>query len=545
MSIQTAPLSRRHFVGSSLALLAGTKIAGTEEGQTSSILREAAALGTFQPTWESLKSYVCPNWYRDAKFGIWAHWDPQCVPEEGDWYARNMYLEGSRDYEYHVKHYGHPSQFGYKDICNLWKVERWDPDALIQLYKKAGAKYFVSLGNHHDGFDCWNSRHQPWNAVNVGPKKDVVGTWAKTAREQGLRFGVTFHATPGRTWDEFMPVWYGSDQTGPLKGVPYDGNMTKADGQGKWWEGMDPRQLYGTPHVTGTPCPEYVQWFMLRVQDLMDQYHPDLFYFDDAVGIVHDVAPDIKLDAWLGIPDLAAQIAAYYYNSSIKWSGGKLEAVLNLKEVPDPLRQALVEDREMSREDKLRPFPWQTCSCIGEWHYRRNIKYRGADTIVPVLVDNVSKNGNLLLSIPVRGDGTIDDQEISFLHDLTDWMEVNNEAIFGTRPWKIFGEGPTQVGKVSLYIGKPKAFTPEDIRFTKKGDALYAFALGWPDKGMVTIKSLAVNSPHLNGEISQVGLLGSNAALHWTRDTEGLKVTLPENKPCKYAFALKINPLRD
>ena len=337
-----------------------------------------------------------------------------------------------------------------------------------------------------------------------------------------------------------MPVWYGSDQAGPLKGVPYDGNMTKADGQGKWWEGMDPRQLYGTPHASGTACPEYVQWFMLRVQDLMDQYHPDLFYFDDGVGIVHDVAPRIKLDAWLGIPDLAPSIAAYFYNSSMRWSGGKLEAVLNLKEIPEPLRPALVEDLEMSRVDSLRRVPWQTDACIGEWHYRRNIQYRGADTIVPMLVDNVSKNGNLLLSIPVRGDGTIDEHEISFVHDLTEWMQVNGEAIFGTRPWKIFGEGPTVIGNASLYEGKPKAFTAEDIRFTQKGNTLYAVALGWPSDGVLTIKSLAANSPYVQGEISQVGLLGSGATLRWNRDAEGLKVNLPEEKPGRYAFTLKV-----
>jgi alpha-L-fucosidase len=536
-------VSRRNFVGTSVALLAGTQVAGARQAQPSAILSESAVAGPFQPNWESLKAYQCPEWFRDAKFGIWAHWDPQCVPEQGDWYARNMYLEGSPDYEYHAKTYGHPSKFGYKDICNLWKAERWDPDALIQLYRKAGAKYFVALANHHDGFDCWNSRHQPWNAVNVGPKKDVVGTWAQRAREHGLRFGVTVHATPGRTWNEFMPLWYGSDQEGPLKGVPYDGNLTRADGQGTWWQGMDPRQLYGTPHASGTPCPEYVHWFLLRVKDLIDHYHPDLFYFDDSMGIVHDVAPRIKLDAWLGIPDLAPSIAAYYYNSSMRWANGKLEAVLNLKGVPEPLRPALVEDLEMSRADSLRQFAWQTDACIGEWHYKRNIQYRRAETIVPMLMDNISKNGNLLLSIPVRGDGTIDEDEISFIHDLTAWMDVNSEAVFGTRPWKIFGEGPTSVGKASLYAGRPKPYTAEDIRFTQKGDALYAIALGWPNNGLLTIKSLAANSPYFEREISQMGLLGSSATLRWNRDTEGLKVTLPADKPCKYAYTLKITSL--
>jgi alpha-L-fucosidase len=204
------------------------------------------AEGRFQPNWESLKQYECPRWFRDAKFGIWAHWSPQCVPEEGDWYARGMYMQGSAQYDYHVQHYGHPSQFGYKDICNLWKAEHWDPDALIQLYKRAGAQYFVALANHHCNFDCWNSRCHAWNSVNIGPKKDIVGIWAKTAREQGLRFGVTVHSA--RAW-EWFEVAHGSDKDGPLAGVPYDGNLTKADGAGQWWEGYDPQELYCRAHL--------------------------------------------------------------------------------------------------------------------------------------------------------------------------------------------------------------------------------------------------------------------------------------------------------
>jgi alpha-L-fucosidase len=523
-------------------MLAGTPLLRAEDVKPSVALVESGAPGPFRPYWESLKQYECPEWFREAKFGMWAHWSPQCVPEAGDWYARNMYLQGSEQYKYHLAHYGHPSKFGYKDICHIWKAENWDPEWLIQLYKRVGAKYFVALANHHDNFDCWDSKYQAWNSVNMGPKRDIVGTWAQTARKHGLRFGVTFHATPGRTWYEFMPVKYGSDKYGPLKGVPYDGNLSNADGKGQWWEGLDLRSLYGPPHTQGEPCPGYTHTFMLRVQDLIDNYHPDLLSFDDSLEIVHDVAPSYEVDSWLGIPDLAPQIAAYYYNSNIQSHGGKLEAVLDIKQVPEPLKSALVEDLEMSGNDKLMAHPWQTEFCIGEWHYKRGIKYKTAANIVPMLVDIVSKNGNLLLNIPVRGDGTIDSDEVAFLEEMAKWVALNGEAIFSTCPWKIFGEGPTAIGEAALYQGKPRPCTSEDIRFTTKGDTLYAIALGWPEDGMLRVNSLASSSPYWKGPISHVELLGSDAKLKWSRDKSGLIVWLPPHKPCDYAFGLRVSP---
>jgi alpha-L-fucosidase len=200
----------------------------------------------------------------------------------------------------------HPSQFGYKDICHIWRAENWNPAELIRLYARTGAKYFVALANHHGNFDCWDSKYQPWNCVNVGPGKDIVGTWEKVARAQGLRFGITVHGTPGRVWKQFMPVRYGSDATGPLKGVPYDGVLTKADGRGKWWEGMDPQQLNGRPHGKDEPCPEFVENFMFRTQDLIDKYNPDLLYFDDNLDWWFDAgAPGGReLNVWLGMPEL-------------------------------------------------------------------------------------------------------------------------------------------------------------------------------------------------------------------------------------------------
>ena len=421
--------------------------------------------GPFLPFWESLKSYRCPDWFRDAKFGIWAHWSPQCVPEQGDWYARNMYIQGQPQYEYHVKQYGHPSKFGYKDICHLWKAEKWDPEALIRLYKRAGAEYLVALATHHDNFDCWNSKHQPWNCVNVGPKRDIVGTWAKVARSNGLRFGVSYHGTPHRTWDEFLPVRYKSDTTGPLAGVPYDGMQTIADGKGKWWEGMDPQMINGKPHAKNTPCPEFVQQFLLRVQDVIDSYSPDILNFDDGAQFNFDAggqsAPD--LGVWLGIPDLAPQIMAYYYNKNVQAHRGRLEGVVDLKEVPEPVWGTLTRDFEMSHGRSAsgttlanrgmhRALALSTGLSLKTTHTRRPL------LSFPLLVDIVSKNGNLLLSIPLPGHGEPDSDEIAFLGELAEWQQVNREAIKGTRPWKIYGEGPsTEARKICvLPVGEDK-----------------------------------------------------------------------------------------
>jgi alpha-L-fucosidase len=505
-------------------------------------------VGPFRPNWESLKAYRCPDWFRDAKFGIWAHWSPQCVAEQGDWYARGMYIEGSTQYNYHVKTYGHPSQFGYKDICNIWRAENWDPEALMQRYVKAGAKYFVALANHHDNFDCWDSKHQPWNSVNVGPKRDVVGTWEKIARANGLKFGITYHGTPGRVWREFLPSRYGSDETGPLKGVPYDGVLTTADGKGQWWEGLDPRQLNGTPHGKNDSCPEFVDDFMLRVQDVIDKYNPDLLYFDDNCDWDFDTgAPSGRqLSVWLGIPELTPHIMAYYYNANMRRNAGKLDAVFTIKRVPDAVLGTLVRDFEMTQANGIEPDPWQTDACIGDWHYRRSLfehhEYRTAQSMVHLLIDVVSKNGNLLLNIPLPGHGRPDDDEVSFLDEFGRWMAINGEAIYCSRPWSVYGEGTSGTRDVSLYIGSLPQFVPGDIRFTTKGETLYAIALAWPEDGKLAIKSLASDSPYYRGEIARVGLLGSSPNLAWTRNADGLTVSLPEEPPGDYAYVFKIDP---
>ena len=342
------------------------------------------APGPFQPNWPSLEQgYHCPDWFRDAKFGIWAHWTAQCVPEQGDWYARQMYIQGSAQYNYHVAHYGPPSQFGFMELDNLWHAENWDPDKLMDLYVAAGAKYFVSLANHHDNFDNYDSKYHAWNSVNVGPHKDIVGTWAKVARAHGLRFGVSNHSA--HAWHWFQTA-YGYDATGPLAGVRYDAfTLTKADGKGKWWDGLDPQELYGGPSMvipdgitnirtmaqwhdrndrqwTESPPsnnPAFTENWFLRCQDLIDKYHPDLVYFDN-IG-------------QLPLGQAGLDIAAHYYNANISWHGGKLEAVLNVKGLDDQRRPAVVEDYERGSSGTIQPAPWQTDTCIGDWHYNRAI----------------------------------------------------------------------------------------------------------------------------------------------------------------------------
>lgn len=511
--------------------------------------------GPFQPSWESLVSqYRCPEWFRDAKFGIWAHWSAQCVPENGDWYAREMYIQGNRHYNYHVANYGHPSKFGFMEFDNLWKADKWEPEKLMALYKRAGAKYFVSLANHHDNFDAYDSKYHAWNSVNVGPKKDIVGIWANIARANGLRFGVSNHSA--HSWHWFQTA-YGYDGEGPLAGVRYDAyTLTKEDGKGKWWEGLDPQDLYcgrnivmpggitsakavaqwheknDRPWSERAPemDPEFTETWFLRCQDLVDKYQPDLVYFDD-IG-------DLPLE------QAGLDIAAHFYNSSIKANGGKIQAVLNVKGIDEARRPGIVEDYERGASSDVQPLPWQTCSCIGEWHYNRNLferhRYKTVTQVVQSLLNIVSKNGNLLLSIPVRGDGTIDEDEVAFLDGLAQWMDVNGEGVFATRPWKVYGEGPTQSRGGMFSEGRTR-YAAGDVRFATKGDTLYAFMLGWPSQPRAVIKSLATNAPEVAGRrITDVSLLGYEGRLQWTQDGQGLTVQLPQKAPSEHAVTFKI-----
>jgi alpha-L-fucosidase len=535
------------------ALLLATVTANVFAQDKLSVERNNAA-GPFQPTWKSLAAqYQCPEWFRDAKFGIWAVWGPQCQPEDGDWYARNMYIQGTPQNKFHVEHYGPPSKFGFKEIIPLWKAENFHPDEVLAFYKKSGAKYFMAMANHHDNFDLYDSKYQPWNSVALGPKKDIIGLWVHAARKNGLRFAVSVHAS--HAWSWYEPA-QGADQDGPLAEAPYDGKLTKADGKWLWWDGLDPQDLYAQNHPCGTqkdwewwewnaakgcslPDAAYVQKFFLRTRQLWDDYRPDMIYFDDTVLPFHGMTDEVGLE-----------LAAHFYNSSLQWHG-RNEAVMNAKHLDPMQRKALVYDIERGKATDILPQPWQTDTCLGDWHYQRRIfeqhQYKTAATVIPMLADIVSKNGNLMLSVPVRGDGSIDSDEVKIVGDIGAWLKVNGEAIYATRPWKVFGEGlAAKTFEQGQFDGQSDThknpFTPEDIRFTqsKDGKALYAIVLAFPADGKVTVQSLAENSAQWPGKIGSVRMLGIRGKRKFARDDTGLHVVLPDKKPCEIAFALKI-----
>jgi alpha-L-fucosidase len=466
--------------------------------------------GPFKPTMDSLKQYHAPDWFRDAKFGIWAHWGPQAVPMEGDWYARKMYEQGSSDYNYHVAHYGHPSVFGYKDIIPLWKAEKWDPDHLMSLYKAAGAKYFVSMGSHHDNFFMWNSKLNPWNAVNMGPHRDVVGEWQKAATKFGLKFGVSEHLGASFTW---FQASHGSDNTGPKAGVPYDGADPKyqdlyhfpAEPGDKGWYSNNPKWQH--------------QWYT-EIRELVDNYHPDLLYSDGPVPFKNEVG---------------LSMITHLYNSNAALHDGKCEAVYNCKQISEG---RWVQDLERGIMPTIDPNPWQTDTSIGDWFYNRHWKVRPVIWITNTLVDNVSKNGNLLLNVQLRPDGSLDPEVEEMLKQLADWSAIYGEAIFGSRPWLVYGESTVHVKGGSFH--EDFKYDAHEIRFTTEGDVLYALSLGWPDDGKLTIRSLAKPDGQEVNHITSVSLLGFDGNVDWKQTADGLLITLPEKKVSELTAGLKI-----
>ncbi len=483
------------------------------------------AKGPFQAAGDSLNAYRSPPWFEDAKFGIWAHWGPSSAIGVGDWYARNMYMQGSRQYQYHLKTYGHPSRFGYKDTIPLWKAERFDPKALVRLYREAGAKYFVSMGVHCDNFDLWNSRNHRWNSVRMGPKRDIVSEWREAARAEGLRFGVSEHVWGSYNWWETNK---GADQQGPLAGIPYDGNDSVN------WD------LYLPPHPPareawaeqGNEPEEWKREWFLRAQDLIDQHQPDLYYEDGG----------IPFGQW------GRNLVAHYYNQSLRHSG-HVDVVYTGKRHSESASGMCVLDVERGVVDDIEPHPFQTDTCIGDWHYNRDVVYKRPKTVIDLLVDIVSRNGNLLLNIPLPASGVPDDAELKILAAITAWMKVNSEAIYATRPWKILGEGPgiRKTAPGGGFAGTAEHFnenkrvdlTGEDIRFTTKGGTLYAFAMGWNPRE-TNIKALARSRQLEQRRITRVELLGSRVPLKWKLAEDGLHIESPQQWPSEHAVAFRI-----
>ncbi|MBC7889267.1 MAG: alpha-L-fucosidase [Ferruginibacter sp.] len=477
----------------------------------------------FKPSFESFKAYRIPEWFRDAKFGIWSHWGPQAVPRQGDWYARNLYMQNgpswaSNTYKYHLQHYGHPSKFGYKDIIPLWKAEKWDAGQLMALFKKAGAKYFVSMGTHHDNFFLWNSKIHKWNAVKMGPKKDIVGIWQKAAKKEGLRFGVSEHLAASYTW---FQASRGADTSGTLKGVPYDGNdpqyqdlyHTKAAPADKGWL---------------TKNTEWQKEWLARITELVDNYHPDLLYSDCAFPF----------------DSIGRQMVAHFYNSNMAVNKGRLEAVYNCKQASQGM---WAEDLERGVMDSIAAFPWQTDTSIGDWFYREGQKYKSASEIIQMLVDIVSKNGNLLINIVQTPEGDIEADMIKTLDDIGKWTAINGEGIYGSRPWKVYGEGPSTVQKQEkgqfAGVKDVRKYQPSDVRFTTKNGNLYAFLLEKPVTD-ISLKTLGLSSA-IAQKVKSVEMLGSTEKISWTQNNDALVITQPVNIAIKHVMGFKISFLQN
>jgi alpha-L-fucosidase len=485
----------------------------------------ALAQKQLEGTRESLKTYQVPQWFQDAKFGIWAHWGPQSAPEDGDWYARNMYMEGSPQYKFHLDRYGPQSKMGFKDVVETFKAERWDPVHLMDLYQKAGAKYFVSMGVHHDNFDMWNSKFQPrWNAAASGPKKDIVGIWKREARKRGMRFGVSEHLSNSFDW---LAPAHLSDKSGPYAGVPYDGADPKFADLYHDYSGM-PEGFANSAKAMGRDAPDrWKQQYFNRIKDLIDQHEPDLLYTDG--GIPFD--------------KYGLDLVAHVYNVSARTHGGKVEAVYNSKVRTDCAEGTCALDLERGIVDKIWPAPWQTDTCIGGWHYKKGIKYKSTKTVIDMLVDIVSRNGNLLLNFPLPGSGELDSEELAILAGITEWMAANGEGIYATRPWKVYGTGPStkvvaQPG-VRFNENGRKTLTAEDVRFTAKGNAVYAFVMGWP-AGDAVVEALGTKSESNPGKVRDVRLLGHGGKLEWTQGEQGLTVKMPANRVSEIAVGLKV-----
>jgi len=480
----------------------------------------ASKTGAFRPNWDSLAAYRVPDWFRDAKFGIFIHWGVYSVPAFGnEWYSRNMYVEGSPAFKHHVATYGPQSTFGYKDFIPMFRAEHFDANAWLDLFVRAGARYVVPVAEHCDGFAMYNSNLTDWDAAKMGPHRDVVGELAAATRRRGLHFGVSSHRAE-HWW------WYG-------EGMLFDSDVRDPRYAGLY----GPAKPMGLPgdDQTKEPDPDHLErWlppgkpflddWLARSTELVDKYHPDFLYFD----------------WWIGQPAFQPYLqrfAAYYYNQAAHRRQG---IVLTYKGYDFP-ENAAVLDIERGKLDTQRLLPWQTDTSVSihSWGYAKNDEYRDAKSLIDELVDVVSKNGNLLLNVGPASDGTIPEQARSVLLGIGAWLEVNGDAIYGSRPWLVYGEGPTKVA-TSAKDSDRQEFTAQDIRFTTRNGTLYAIALGWPASGELRIRSLADGLPYFRGPVCQVKLLGTSETIPFHQDSDGLHLSLPAQPPREPAFAFRI-----
>lgn len=462
--------------------------------------------GPFEPTWESLRNYKVPDWYQDAKFGIFIHWGLYSVPAfEKEWYPHFMYKQGHPTFEYHLKTYGPQDKFGYKDFIPLFTAEKWDPFQWAKLFKEAGARYVVLVAEFHDGFALWDSARTRWNSVKMGPKRDIVGELAEAVRSEGLVFGVSYHRA--ENW------WF-------FEG----GKQFPSDVQDPQY-----RDLYGPAQPENTqPDETFLTEWLLRAFELVDKYRPQIFWFD----------------WWIEQPAFEPYLrlfAAYYYNRAHQWDLG---VVINYKHNAFPEGTAVL-DVERGRLGRLSPFFWQTDTPVDRksWCYIKDPNYKTPQHILQDLVDVVSKNGCYLLDFGPRPDGTFPEEQVRIMEEIGRWLKVNGEAIYGTRPWRIYGEGPTKEKVGEFVDNEPMPYTDKDIRFTRRGDILYALVLGEP-KERIDIKALGTYIRLYEDEIGEVRLLEREEPLRWERTTEHLSIWLPQGAWDCYPLIFKITPKR-
>jgi len=493
------------------------KASAKYDAPRATILKEVDAVGhqgPFRPDWESLQKYEAPEWYKDAKFGIFIHWGVYSVPAFGsEWYPREMYREGSEVYKHHIATYGPQDKFGYKDFVPMFKAERFDPAAWAKLFKESGAKYVVPVAEHHDGFAMYDSGLSDWTAAKMGPHRDVIGDLAKAVRAEGLHFGASSHRVEhnfflgvGRTF----PSDINDPQYAAFYGPAHN-----------WLENKNRTPLSNDFTYVSQAWAD--DW-LARSSEIVEKYHPDIMYFDWWIG-----QPYVR-------PNLT-RFAAFYYNASLKY--GDHVGVINYKDYALQEHSAVL-DLERGQLGDIRPLYWQTDTSISNksWGNIKDDTFKSPQFVIHQLADIVSKNGNLLLNIGPRSDGTIPEEVQQVLRDVGSWLAVNGDAIYGTRPWKIYGEGPTKVAAGSFHDTDTATYTAEDFRFTTKGNNLYAIELGWPASGEAVIQSLG--STVGAQKIASVALLGSAGNLQFRQQPDGLHIQIPAQAPGKYAYAFRL-----
>lgn len=523
------------------------------------------AEGPFEPTWESIeKNYPGePAWLREAKFGIWVHFGPQSAGESGDWYARNLYKPGHRAYNNHLKNYGHPTEVGYKEVLRDWNPTKLDPAVLTKIYEDAGARFLMIQGVHHDNYDLWNSKYQPWNSVNIGPKRDLLGEWAKACRAEGMHFGVTFHHE--YTWWWWQTA-FGSDKEGDKAGVPYDGNLTLADGKGKWWEGYDPRLLYGidlreykgvtkaaasgwSPPPAGifTNHLDYAKWYTtqwaLRMMDVVEHYDPDFIYTDGTVQ-----GPFTGNGTGTGVKANAMPLVmADYYNRTLK-NRGEVNTFSIVKFRHKTNGTVNTEEFGVPADIKTDQ-PWIAEAPVGDWFYAPDFTY-DSGMMIRYIIEAIARDGNAALSIAILPDGSLDEGSLKMLKEVGVWMKRNGEAVYGSHAWTIPGEGEIVNGKLKMLPGGALnrkhaefKFDAQDIRFTiGKNGSLYAFCMNVPESGaQIKIKSLGIDAKLLKKKVKTVKLLGYNGKLKWQQNADGLAITCPAEMPFATSVVFKID----